>query len=71
MTFGVMTANQMRQQAHLQVVSKNLYTQDGTRRPVPYGVLDHRLVRFPCEDCQLYVVTSKTNGKIIMDVIMV
>ena len=44
MTFGIMTAEQMRQQAHLQVVSKNLYNQDGLHKPVPYGVLDHRMV---------------------------
>lgn len=42
-TFGLMTADQMGQYSHLQVVSKNLYSQDGTRKPVPYGVLDHRM----------------------------
>ena len=34
----------MRQQAHIHVVSKALYTQDNSRKPVPYGVLDHRMV---------------------------
>lgn len=43
-TFGLMTADQMRQQAHIHVVSKNLYSQDGTRKPVQHGVLDHRMV---------------------------
>lgn len=34
----------MRQQAHIQVVSKNLYSQDTTHTPLSYGVLDHRMV---------------------------
>ncbi|KAL7990270.1 hypothetical protein Chor_013700 [Crotalus horridus] len=33
---------EMRQQAHIQVVSKNLYSQDN-HSPLQYGVLDHRL----------------------------
>ena len=40
----MMTAEQMGQYSHLQVVSKNLYSQDGLRKPVQYGVLDHRMV---------------------------
>lgn len=39
------SAEQMRQQAHIQVVSKNLYSQDTSRTPLAYGVLDHRMVR--------------------------
>ena len=35
----------MRQQAHIQVVSKNLYSQDNNHAPLLYGVLDHRMVR--------------------------
>lgn len=35
----------MRQQAHIQVVSKNLYSQDNHHAPLQYGVLDHRMVR--------------------------
>lgn len=35
----------MRQQAHIQVVSKNLYSQDNHHSPLQYGVLDHRMVR--------------------------
>ena len=42
--FGLLSAEQMRQQAHLHVVSKTLYSQDTARKPVPYGVLDHRMV---------------------------
>lgn len=42
-TFGLMNSDQMGQYSHLQVVSKNLYTQDGNRKPVTYGVLDHRM----------------------------
>lgn len=34
----------MRQQAHIHVVSKALYSQDTARKPIPYGVLDHRMV---------------------------
>lgn len=34
----------MRQQAHIQVVSKNLYSQDNHHAPLLYGVLDHRMV---------------------------
>ena len=28
----------------MHVVSKTLYSQDNSRKPVPYGVLDHRMV---------------------------
>lgn len=43
--FGMKSAEQMRQQAHIQVVSKNLYSQDTKHTPLPYGVLDHRMVQ--------------------------
>ncbi|XP_041117381.1 DNA-directed RNA polymerase III subunit RPC1 isoform X1 [Polyodon spathula] len=53
--FGMKSAEQMRQQAHLQVVSKNLYSQDSSHTPLPYGVLDHRMGTSekdrPCETC--------------------
>ena len=39
------SAEEMRQQAHIQVVSKNLYSQDNNHAPLLYGVLDHRMVR--------------------------
>lgn len=42
--FGMKSAEQMRQQAHIQVVSKNLYSQDTSHTPLSYGVLDHRMV---------------------------
>ncbi|XP_044732601.1 DNA-directed RNA polymerase III subunit RPC1 isoform X2 [Chrysoperla carnea] len=42
-TFGVESPQSMQQNAHLQVVAKNLYNQDGQRTPVPYGVLDRRM----------------------------
>ncbi|XP_064601918.1 DNA-directed RNA polymerase III subunit RPC1-like [Liolophura sinensis] len=42
-TFGLMSADQMKQAAHIHVVSKNLYSQDGRRKPIPFGVLDHRM----------------------------
>ena len=38
----MMSADQMRQQAHIQVVSKDLY--NASRKPVPHGVLDHKMV---------------------------
>ncbi|XP_043911596.1 DNA-directed RNA polymerase III subunit RPC1 [Protopterus annectens] len=43
--FGIKSSEQMRQQAHIQVVSKNLYSQDNSHSPVQYGVLDHRMLR--------------------------
>ncbi|KAK0138597.1 DNA-directed RNA polymerase III subunit RPC1 [Merluccius polli] len=53
--FGIKSADQMRQQAHIQVVSKNLYSQDTKHTPLPYGVLDHRMGTSekdrPCETC--------------------
>ncbi|KAK3608217.1 hypothetical protein CHS0354_039236 [Potamilus streckersoni] len=42
-TFGMMNSHQMGQLSHLHVVSKNLYSQDGNRKPVPYGALDHKM----------------------------
>ncbi|XP_075466476.1 DNA-directed RNA polymerase III subunit RPC1 isoform X3 [Ascaphus truei] len=41
--FGVKSAEQMRQQAHIQVVSKSLYSQDNNHSPLAFGVLDHRM----------------------------
>lgn len=35
----------MQQQALLHVVAKNLYNQDAQRTPIPYGVLDQRMVK--------------------------
>lgn len=43
--FGMKSPEEMRQQAHIQVVSKNLYSQDNNHAPLLYGVLDHRMVR--------------------------
>ncbi|XP_021363401.1 DNA-directed RNA polymerase III subunit RPC1-like isoform X1 [Mizuhopecten yessoensis] len=42
-TFGLLNSHQMQQMSHLHVVSKTLYNQDGSRKPVPYGVLDHKM----------------------------
>ncbi|XP_062605530.1 DNA-directed RNA polymerase III subunit RPC1-like, partial [Saccostrea cucullata] len=42
-TFGLLNSHQMQQLSHLHVVSKNLYSQDGGRKPVPYGALDHKM----------------------------
>ncbi|XP_021335832.2 DNA-directed RNA polymerase III subunit RPC1 isoform X1 [Danio rerio] len=53
--FGMKSSEQMRQQAHIQVVSKNLYSQDTSHKPLQYGVLDHRMGTSekdrPCETC--------------------
>ncbi|TKC50306.1 hypothetical protein EI555_019527 [Monodon monoceros] len=53
--FGMKSAEEMRQQAHIQVVSKNLYSQDNNHAPLLYGVLDHRMGTSekdrPCETC--------------------
>lgn len=35
----------MQKEAHIHVVSKNLYSQDAARTPAPFGVLDPKLVR--------------------------
>ncbi|XP_064623865.1 DNA-directed RNA polymerase III subunit RPC1-like [Lineus longissimus] len=42
-TFGLMSADEMRKQAHVNVISKVLYDQSGSRKPVSYGVLDHKM----------------------------
>ncbi|XP_048242877.1 DNA-directed RNA polymerase III subunit RPC1-like [Haliotis rufescens] len=42
-TFGMMTPQEMQQVAHIQVTCKNLYNQDGSRKPVSFGVLDHKM----------------------------
>jgi hypothetical protein len=34
----------MQKEAHIHVVSKNLYSQDAARTPAPFGVLDPKLV---------------------------
>ncbi|XP_031217576.1 DNA-directed RNA polymerase III subunit RPC1 [Mastomys coucha] len=53
--FGMKSPEEMRQQAHIQVVSKNLYSQDNNHAPLLYGVLDHRMGTSekdrPCETC--------------------
>ncbi|KAK6169039.1 hypothetical protein SNE40_020167 [Patella caerulea] len=54
-TFGMMNSQQMQQVSHMHVVSKNLYNQDGSRKPVINGVLDHRMgtsdKENSCESC--------------------
>ncbi len=54
----------MRQHAHLHVVSKDLYSRDGSRKPVPFGPLDHRMViilqfKFSC-----YLFVSYLLGRL-------
>ena len=43
-TFGLFSSNDIQKQAHIHVVSKNLYREDAQRSPVSYGVLDRRMV---------------------------
>lgn len=40
--FGINSPEEIQQEAHIRIVSKNLYN-DG-RQPVPYGVLDRQMV---------------------------
>ncbi|XP_030835383.1 DNA-directed RNA polymerase III subunit RPC1 isoform X1 [Strongylocentrotus purpuratus] len=53
--FGLMSPEQMRQQATIHVVSNKLYQPD-TRNPIPYGVLDHHMgtseKENPCQTCK-------------------
>lgn len=73
--FGMKSAEQMRQQAHIQVVSKNLYSQDTKHTPLSYGVLDHRMVWHGHKHflhflllekcCILYIKTSYTKVHIL------
>lgn len=42
--FGIDSPEEIQQEAHIRIVSKNLYN-DG-RQPVPYGVLDRQMVSF-------------------------
>ncbi|KOB67105.1 DNA-directed RNA polymerase, partial [Operophtera brumata] len=42
-TFNVDSASAIQQAAHIQVITKNLYAQDGQRVPAAYGVLDRRM----------------------------
>jgi len=41
--FGVDSPERIQQQAHIQVVSKNLYNQDAPRTPAAFGVLDRQM----------------------------
>lgn len=48
--FGMASAEEIQQEAHIRVVSKNLYAQG--REPVSYGVLDRRMVKASILDTQ-------------------
>ncbi|KAL4713066.1 hypothetical protein ACJJTC_001120, partial [Scirpophaga incertulas] len=56
-TFNVDSASDIQQAAHIQVITKTLYAQDGHRVPAPYGVLDRRMgtnqKNANCETCGL------------------
>ena len=72
-TFGLMSADEMRRQAHIHVVSKNLYNQD--RKPVTYGVLDHRMVSIVVfmhflnvnVEIKINQILSKTMSHLLLD----
>ncbi|EDV26113.1 uncharacterized protein TRIADDRAFT_55878 [Trichoplax adhaerens] len=55
-TFGLFSSNDVQRQAHIRVVSKNLYGEDTQRSPVSYGVLDRRMgtssKNKSCETCR-------------------
>lgn len=53
-TFNVDSASAIQQAAHIQVITKNLYAQDGQRIPARYGVLDRRMVSFDSNELILY-----------------
>jgi hypothetical protein len=42
--FAPFSSLEMQKEAHIHVVSKNLYSQDAARTPAPFGVLDPKLV---------------------------
>lgn len=42
-TFNVDSGSDIQQAAHIRVITKNLYAQDGQRVPAAYGVLDRRM----------------------------
>lgn len=44
MQFAISSPEEIQQEAHIRIISKNLYS-DG-RQPVAYGVLDRRMVTF-------------------------
>lgn len=44
-TFNVDSPAEIQQAAHIQVITKTLYAQDGQRVPASYGVLDRRMVK--------------------------
>ncbi|XP_028157566.1 DNA-directed RNA polymerase III subunit RPC1 isoform X5 [Ostrinia furnacalis] len=56
-TFNVDSPSQIQQAAHIQVITKSLYAQDGQRVPATYGVLDRRMGTNQkdanCETCGL------------------
>jgi len=58
--FGIDSPQQIQQQAHIHVVAKNLYSQDTQRTPVPYGVLDRRMV------CSLLCDTTAVSSEIYL-----
>ncbi|XP_053613685.1 DNA-directed RNA polymerase III subunit RPC1 [Plodia interpunctella] len=56
-TFNVDSASEIQRAAHIQVITKNLYAQDGQRVPATHGVLDRRMGTnqkdADCETCGL------------------
>ena len=53
--FGVDSRYNMGIQAEIEVVAQNLYCQAGDRTPVPYGVLDRRMVIIKYQFCLILI----------------
>ncbi|XP_012263608.2 DNA-directed RNA polymerase III subunit RPC1 [Athalia rosae] len=62
-TFGIDSRHDMERQAHIHVVSKNLYSQDSHRTPVPYGVLDRKMGT--CSNMDTCTTCGKTLNECI------
>lgn len=54
-SFGLDSRHNMKQQAHIHVIAKNLYSQDNGHVALQYGLLDKRMGTCsnasPCETC--------------------
>ena len=69
-SFGMESSHQIQQQAHIQVVAKNLYNQDAQRTPIAYGMLDRRMVYHIFYNCStfMFIKFDLLNKSIISEV---
>lgn len=63
--FGMDSPEEIQQEAHIRVVSKNLYS-DG-RQPVAYGVLDRQMVRSKRIARKSYCIIFSCNSFIMFE----